>query len=170
MAKILCLKTNPFPSSKYRESRKFNQRYISSVCLQQPSLVARKKKIIEIQITYHRIHHFIHLYIWLHLKTCGILLFWPGIKPLLPAVEAQVLTTGLSRKSRTHHFKVYMLLCDKPVTITTIYFQNIFITLLLFKWRSGQAVCRVREAWLLIQAQGFWPTCSAHVGRNDQAS
>lgn len=28
-----------------------------------------------------------------------------------------------------------------------------------------QAVCRVREAWLLIQAQGIWPTCSVHVGK-----
>ena len=36
---------------------------------------------------------------WPHLVACGILVPQPGIEPTLPALEGEILTTGLPEKS-----------------------------------------------------------------------
>ena len=36
---------------------------------------------------------------WLHCTACGILVRWPGIEPMPPALEDRVLNTGPSRTS-----------------------------------------------------------------------
>ena len=33
-------------------------------------------------------------------KACGILASWPGIKPIPPALEGEILTAGLPGKSQ----------------------------------------------------------------------
>jgi len=43
-------------------------------------------------------------WIWGH-KACGILGPQPGVKPVSPALEVEVLTTGLPRKSQLFLFK-----------------------------------------------------------------
>ena len=40
---------------------------------------------------------------WLSMHAYGILASWPGIEPAPPALEVEILTTGLPRKS--HYFK-----------------------------------------------------------------
>ena len=37
-------------------------------------------------------------------EVCGVLAHWPGIKPAPPALEGEVLTTGLPGKSQKHGF------------------------------------------------------------------
>ena len=37
-------------------------------------------------------------------EACGILVPWPGIEPLIPALEGRFLATGPSEKSDTIHF------------------------------------------------------------------
>ena len=59
---------------------------------------------------------YIYFIYWLHHAICGILVPWPEIKPVTPAREAQILTTGLPGKHQPCisriDFAVNLSLCD----------------------------------------------------------
>ena len=46
-------------------------------------------------------------------EACGTLAAWPGIKPTLPALEDEVLTTGLPGKSPASAFWKAFSLCKE---------------------------------------------------------
>ena len=51
-------------------------------------------------------------------EACGILAPRPGIEPAPPALEGEVLTTGLPGKSLSHLFYLWFCICIRIATLS----------------------------------------------------
>ena len=61
------------------------------------------------------------LYVWVFFgsKACGILILWLGIESAPPALEGEVLTTGLPGKCQKFYFFFFF-----PTDLSNAYMQN----------------------------------------------
>ena len=89
---------------------------------------------------------------WLHCVACGILVSWPGIKSVLPALEGRVLTSELAGKPQ--HF--YFWLWSSFVSINeNLVFMLIFNSFKV-SWILGEVKGRAQIFYLTA-----WVDCGA---------